>query len=209
MPTRVYDGYMEKALSSAVRYDPIPDSPELGKAMAAILPQQRAFVVAYVNSATGNASQAARAAGYGDTSETEEQRKTAAKVAGHRLIHDAKILAAVKELAQARIEANAFKAASVLVEIAEDPTHKDRLKAAEMLMNRAGMLVVNESKVVHEHRVEARSTILEKIRTIAERNGLNADDLIAGRGGQPALPAPVIDATFEPAPSAEGLEDLL
>lgn len=197
---------MEKALTSAIRFDPIPDSPDLGKAMAAIQPQQRAFVLAYVENASGNASHAARAAGYGSTSATEEQAKTAAKVAGWRLVHDAKVLAAIRELAQARLEANAFRAANVLVEIAEDPTHKDRLKAAEMLMNRAGMIVVNESKVVHEHRVETRSTILERIEQIAKRNGLNAADLIQRQ----ALPAPVEDATFEDVtPTTDGLEDLL
>lgn len=200
---------MEKALQTARRYEPIPDSPELGKAMAAIEPKQRAFVMAYVENATGNAAQAARAAGYGSTSETEEQARTAAKVAGWRLIHDQKVLAAVRELAQAHMEANAFKAASVLVEIAEDPTHKDRLKAAELLMNRAGMLVVAESKVVHEHRIEKRDTILERIQQIASKNGLNMEAILAARG-QAALPAPVQDATFEDiTPSSDGLEDLL
>lgn len=201
---------MSKTLASARQFSPVQDSPELGTAMSAISPQQRAFVMAYVENATGNAAQAARAAGYGANSPTDEAAAQAAKMSGWRLIHDEKVLAAIRELAQSHMEAKAFHAANVLVEIAEDPTHKDRLKAAELLMNRAGMLVVQEQRVVHEHRVESRSSILDKIAVIAQRNGLDLNAVMAATGRKmEALPAPVTDATFEPAPSSEGLEDLL
>lgn len=201
---------MEKSLEAARRYAPIPDSPELGAAMSAISPQQRAFVLAYVEDGTRNASRAARVAGYGETSPTEEQAKTAAKVGGWRLIHTAAILAAIKELAQARLDASAFQAANVLMEIAEDPTHKDRLKAAEMIMNRAGMIVVQESKVVHEHKVERRDSILERIEALAAKHGLNADALLQRRI-QEAEPVTVkaLPPPEEASMSAEGLEDLL
>lgn len=201
---------MANALTNSRRYDPIPDSPELGDAMRALQPQQRAFVLAYVEDGKQNNSAAARAAGYGEASPTSEQAKTAAKVAGWRLIHDPKILAAIRELAQTRLSASAFHAANVLVEIAEDVTHKDRFRAAEMLMNRAGMIVVNEQKVVHEHRVEKRDSILERIEALAKKHGLDPDALLARR---------VEDAQFvevrslpppeEAAMSSAGLEDLL
>lgn len=201
---------MEKALTISRRYDPIPDSPELGEAMRALSPQQRAFVLAYVEDGKANNSAAARAAGYGDTSPTVEQAKTAAKVAGWRLIHDPRVLAAIRELAQSRLNASAYHAANVLVEIAEDPTHKDRFRAAEMLMNRAGMIVATEQKVVHEHRVEHRSTILERIEALASKHGIDPARLLAGRVADAvpvtvqALPAPAGDGM-----SSAGLEDLL
>lgn len=200
---------MDRALAQARTYDPIPDSPDLGEAMRAISPQMRAFVVAYIDLGAKNAAQAARAARYGADSPTPEQAYNTQKVSGWRLIHDDRILLAIKELAAARLQSYAHKAADVLIEIMEDPTHKDRFAAANKLMAHAG-LVAAADKVVHEHRVERRDTIMERIEALAAKHGLNPEALLQRRISEAtpvtvkALPQPV-----EAVGSADGLEDLL
>lgn len=171
--------------------------------MSALNPKQRAFVMAYVENGNANAAAAARAAGYGGDG-TYEQQASTTRVTGWRLVHDKRVLEAIKELAQGYVTAAVYRAMSVLVEIAEDPTHKDRLAAAEKILNRAGMLVVAEQKITVEHRTTNRLELLERIKVLAEKTGTNVAHLLEDH---------TTDAEFtpveEPAMSSEGLEDLL
>lgn len=197
--------------ANVIRVEPIPDSEEMGPAMRAISPQQRAFVVAYLAEGKANASAAARAAGYGADSATPEQAKTAAKVSGWRLIHDDRILAAVKEMAEKRLHAFTYRAAQALIDIAEDPTHKDRFKAADRLLGQGGIIAaVAEQKVVVEHRTEKRSDILKRIEALADKHGKALPQSLQERISAARLETVrVLPAPAEAARSSEGLEDLL
>jgi phage terminase small subunit len=183
---------------------PINDYP-ISKEMSALLPRERAFVFALVESG-GNASQAAAAAGYGSESATPAQKKMAATQAGHRLLAKPHVLEAIKSEAGRRLESGALMAASILMEIAQTPGHKYQYKALIEIMNRAGMIVAQKIEVKHEHELNGtdRETIA-KITEIASRLGLDPQKLL-GRH------QPVIDAEFEevePEGSLDGLEDLL
>lgn len=173
------------------------DEGSLGPCMRALNEKQRAFVYALVETG-GNASQAAAAAGYGFDSDTPEKRSAACRTRGYQLSHDDKVLAAIKEEAQKRLNSGALIATSALLEIVQDPAHKSRLRAIEVLLDRAG-LVVNRDvniNVNHTHKTDADQ--IERITSLAQGLGLDPRQLL----GQAGV---IVDAEFKvlPAPSAE------
>lgn len=173
-----------------------------GPAMSALSTRQQAFVRYMLQTGGQNAKRCAAAAGYTGNDNTMA-------VTAHRLAHDEKVLAALKEEADKRIRSGAILGASVLAEIAGDVTHKDRLKAAIELLNRAGLLTATLHK--HEHAVTVTNTADEKaqiarITEMAAKLGVDPKKLLGG----------FIDAEFSevealPAPAAgtDGLEDIL
>lgn len=189
-------------------YTPVPDSADLGPAMRKLSPQQRAWVQAYLDTGCKSAAQAARMAGYSATGGGD-------RVTGHRLVHNEDVLAAIKELADKKVRTGAYVAMAVLLEIAENPTHKDRLKAAIEIANRSGMIVAQKIDVEHKHTTDAKE-VLAEIRALAKDLGLNAVEtakLIGNAGYTDAefqVVTPALTDAREPAiATAEGLEDLL
>jgi phage terminase small subunit len=169
--------------------------------MQALTENQRNFVFAYVELGGQEAERAAAAAGYGGT-------PGSLAVASHRLMHNPKVLAAIKEVADERLRTGALLGASVLIEIAQNSLHKDRFKAAVELLNRAGLMVVTEHKVTVEHKDPTTLATIARIRALAAGMGMDAKPLLLSAG----VPQHIIDAEFEviaPAQSAAGLEDLL
>lgn len=195
------------------RYPPIPDDPMMGAAMRKLTPQQRAFVVAYIERADENASAAARASGYGADSEPGPAQSQAYRTAGYRLIHDARVLEAIKELAEQRFRVAGYRATATLMEIMNTPGHKDQFKAAERVLAQVGMGVVTKVEHDHKHGLAGdEKAMIARITQLATLNGLDPVRLLGSAGV--ALPAPeTIDAEFTvlPAPdmSDAGLEDLL
>lgn len=174
---------------------PITNEVGLGTAMRNILPQQRAFVLAYVLIGGASGSQAARMAGYGIT-------PASTRVAAYRLTHDEKILAAIREETDKKMKGAVLLGGSVLEEIARDPLHKDRFKAALALMDRGGMALVNETKLTVE--VVGREAKIEKVKELAREFGMDPRKLLGQAG------VDYEDAEFEVvADGSEGLEDLL
>lgn len=108
---------------------------------------QARFVMAMVITGAQNATECARIAGYGGGAKAQQVR-------GHELIANPKIIRAFKAEAAKRLEAGVLIGASVIMEIALDPGHKDRLKAAESLLNRGGMALITK----HEHDVNINDT---------------------------------------------------
>lgn len=208
---------MTSERKALVPIEPITETHGLGPAMIALNPQQRAFVLAYVETGGQDQTRAAVLSGYGVTPGSQ-------KVAGYRLAHDPKILAAIKEVADQRLRSGALLGAEVLIAIAQNPVHKDQLKAATELLNRGGLIVRQE--VEHIHRSETEAEQVKKIVSLARELGLDPKQLLGSAGvtvdadfkvvsngkGQPQ-PEPEepeeVDAEFEPAASAAGLEDLL
>jgi hypothetical protein len=131
-------------------------------AMAALTVKQRAFVRAYIEYPTVSSAQAARLAGYSDTSD-------AAKVAAHNLLHNEKVLRAINEELDRRFRADAVIGRSVLIEIARDPSHPQRLRAAEALLDRGGFRTLSEQRIKVEHTDLGGEAMIERIRELALR----------------------------------------
>lgn len=196
--------------TSIAAYHPIQDTAGLGPAMSAITPQQRAFVRALIDSGGADNTKAARLAGY------SPDNPVATRTTAYRLAHDPKVTAAIREEAERTISASVALGARVLVEIAKDPMHKDRFKAANALLDRGGMLLVQKSEVSHIHTQDDKS-VIDRIRVLADVLGIDAEVLL-GQGSpgrahevevvQPRLGGPVTDAEFtEVPPEIDWLEE--
>lgn len=160
------------------------DEAEFGPAMAALTEKQRSFVLAMVERPGITQTDAARVAGYSDV-------KDGAKVRGHYLAHNPNIQAAIREEAGKRLHASSLLAANVLVDILGDDgvPAKERLKAAGMLLDRTGFAAVQKIEVNKtDHSGKA---IMERIRALSEKLGVDTGRLLGG----PAA-APVVDAEF-------------
>jgi phage terminase small subunit len=143
---------------------------DLSPALRELTEPQRAFVLAYAQQGGENAAEAARRAGYGNTN--ADQANIASK-----LLRSPRILAGLREVADHRLKSGAILAASVLVQIAQDPMNKNQYKAATDLLNRAGLVVESVSRmIVEDHRTPEE--IERRIRDLAERLGVDPDKLI-------------------------------
>lgn len=165
----------------------------IGPAMRALTVKQRAFVRIFVAQGGRNAGRA-YAEAYPDSKSEGAQR-----VMAHNLMHSEHILAAVREEADKRMRTGALLGASVLMEIADNPMHKDQMKAAVELINRSGLIVATQHHVVVEDKRTERE-IRETIMRLAEKNKIDVDGIL---GKDDA-----VDVEFEEV-SSEGLEDLL
>jgi phage terminase small subunit len=120
-----------------------PDPETLGAAMLECGQQQQRFVIAY--SMCGDATAAARAAGYSDAGE-------GCKVRGCELLRHPKVIAALKEWTAGALNGRgAFVAIAALVDIAGDASHADRLKAADSILDRTGFSRQTTHQVSIEH----------------------------------------------------------
>lgn len=192
--------------------EPIQDATGFGPAMAKLSPQQRAWVVAFLETGPQeNATAAARASGYGKASQTEEQRKQACNTAGHRLRHDPRVLEAIKELAKDRFRIVAHRATTKIVELLDNPDPKIAIKAADMIMARSGLGAAQELNVNHRHSIGDMDdkAMIRRIAQLAESQGMDPVKLLGSRGVVIDAEFEVVDTTPEPAMSSEGLEDLL
>ncbi len=146
----------------------IPDN--YGPAMLDLTEPQRQFVLHYLANGGINSAEAARRAGYGNNPDSQA-------VAASKMLRQPRILAALREVADQRLRSGAVLAASALVEIAGDPLHKERFKAANELLNRAGLVVEGISRVI----VEDHRTVEElerRIVSMAERLGIDPARLL-------------------------------
>lgn len=173
---------MNEQTRAVAIYEPVVETRGLGPAMLAILPQQRAFVYALVETGGQDNTKAAALAGYGGT-------PGSTRVQAHRLAHDPKVLDAIREVADERLRSGAILGAEVLIEIAKDPTHKDRFRSAVELMNRAGMLVATriEHRVVHQHDDAA---LIARVQELAKTLDMDPKLLLGSAGV-------ITDAEFE------------
>ena len=112
--------------------------------MSALTERQRAFVVTFIEFPTLSHAECARRAGYPDNGEN-------AKVVAHRLLTSERVLKALNEELDKRFRRDAVLGRSVLLEIAQDKEHPQRLKAAEALLNRGGFGVLHEQRIRVEH----------------------------------------------------------
>jgi uncharacterized protein with GYD domain len=161
----------------------VPDNDEsLGPAMRALTPKMRRFVLELASGPDGYGSlvRAAKAAAFGTASSTEN----AMKVLAHQALYNPKVQEALREVGGKLIRTEAFLGIHVLVAIARDPKHKDRLKAAVELMNRGGFVVETHHTITVEHKTDYTKQALEELAAF-RRLGVDRDRLeeIFGRDG--------------------------
>lgn len=175
----------------------IPPDAKLGPAMKALNIRQRAYVIAMIETGGLNYKRAAMMAGYGNNNERS------AEVAGYRLAHDEDVLAAIHEEADRRLRSGSIMAVQTLLEIAQNPQaeNKDRLKAVEMMLNRAGMHAKTEHHVKVEHKDTTDEAMIAKIKLLAVKQGLDPKQLLGSAG--------VVDAEFTVIDNSGDLSDIL
>jgi phage terminase small subunit len=170
--------------------DLLPDT-AFGPAMQALSERQQRFVLSLLEQrGRPSYAKAAREAGYSDI-------KEGAKVRGHFLAHDERVIAAIHEEARKRIESSAFMAANVLIEIAADESleAKERRAAAGMLLDRSGLSVVTRQQidVNHNHTDRTGAAMVERIKALAAKHGMDPGALLGQNAMGPAkrLPSPI------------------
>lgn len=177
---------MKGAVAKGPSNIPDPDEESLGPAMRALNASQRRFAIAAVLYPLAKDFQIARAAGYADFSHGS------LRVTAHRLFHDEKVLAAIKELADKEIRGSALLGIATMKKIARHDGHKDQLKAASGLVGLAGFTVEQKISVNQTLTDNTDKGIEDRIRLAAQK--------LAKLGHDPmrllAAPAP-IDAVFQ------------
>ncbi len=140
-----------------------------GKAMAALNDRQRAFVQSMVQQGANPkaASKAAADAGF-------------APVYGYELMRHEGILAALREEATKRLVGAALVGVNVMLDIANNPTHKDQYKAAKDLAAINGFTA--EQRIMVTHVTEDTKGQMNQIREMATQLGLDPKQLIAAAG---------------------------
>jgi Terminase small subunit len=108
--------------------------------------RERAFVIAYVEQGTGNASAAARVAGYANT---KNLPRTA-----WELMQKPKIIAAIQAELSAGFDTAAPAALKTIRAMAQRPT-RDGLRASLAILDRAGFMPVSYRKVSVEAKTPA------------------------------------------------------
>src|SRR5262245_18621689 len=158
----------------------VPDDADLGERMRKLTVKQRRFVIELHCGPCGYGSEvrAARAAGYGTATSSD----LALRVEAHRVLHNPKVQAALREVGGKIIRAEAFQSIRTTVEIARDKTHKDCLKANIALMDRGGFAIETHHTVTVQRTPEMIAVdaekIIERIRELTAKLGLEPVKLI-------------------------------
>lgn len=150
--------------------------------MSDLTPFQRKFVLAYCANG-GNGAQAALAAGYAEGS---------ARQRASELVTNPRILAAIREETERRLRSGVALGAKVLLDLAENAESEAvRLKAAEALLDRGGLLLIARSETVHRV-IDERSDeeLLARLRALSGELGLPFAKMIEGDAEEIRPPNP-------------------
>lgn len=148
---------------------PVPEPvPNYGPAMTLLRPRQRRFVEALFEQRPGYGaySGAARVAGYGNKEGTSTAESIGA--IAQRLLSDDKVIAAIAEVAKKRIRADAPAAVRAVADIVNDPTHKDRLRAATTILERIDPVETKHSVAVTHEIVDHTRDAVDMLRRLLE-----------------------------------------
>jgi len=166
--------------SSAPLVETLPDESELGPAMLALTEKQRRFVLELRLGPSGRGStvRAVKAAGYG----VPGSKDWYFRVQAHRLLYDIKIQEALREVGGRLIRAEAFQSIKNTAAIANNPKHRDCLKANIALMDRGGFGIETHHTVTVQRTPEMIAVdaekIIERIRELTAKLGLEPVKLI-------------------------------
>ena len=147
-----------------------------GKGMSALTARNRMFVIAMLEQGVNPkaASTAAKSCGYLPTY-------------GYELMRNPDIIQALREEATKRMAGAALVGVNVMLEIAQNPMHKDQYRAAKDLAAINGFTA--EQRIVVEHIDADSKAQIRQIREMATQLGMDPKQLIEAAG--------IIDAEFE------------
>lgn len=142
-----------------------------GKAMSALTNQEWEFVQELMRCGfDGQGLKAAtRKAGYSAN-------------AGYRIVRKATVAAALREVAAEQIHGGVLASIDVAAQIRDDPTHKDRLKAARWLAELGGFVVQSEQKITVEHQGGNPDEARAELRRLMSQMGPQAKQIAAAAG---------------------------
>jgi hypothetical protein len=134
---------------------------ELGPRMQACNEMERKFVIAYVTNNDGNATQAARDAGYSDVAE-------GAKVRAFEVIHRERVLAAIDEVGRKLFRGLLIPAIIATRKLIESEKHPDHAKTVSSTLARLGLTERTgvDVNVSGEITVNQTDTALNDLRTL-------------------------------------------
>ena len=170
----------------------MPDEESLGPALRALTPKQRRFVFELYAGPTGYGSliRAARVA-YGMAGSRD-----ALYVQASQTLRDDKVQAALRELGNKIITAEAFQSIKNISRVAADPKHRDFLRANALLLDRGfpaeTFHTVKVERSTPETLVIASERVLARIAELAARAGLDPGAQVE------AARAKQIEGTAEP-----------
>ncbi len=100
------------------------------------------------------------------------------EVKGSQLLHNERILAAIAEVTTKGFRSSAALGRKVVEQIALNDRHPKQLQAAVALLDRGGFQVENIQKItVEKHDLTGRA-LIERIKVLADKHGLDATKLI-------------------------------
>lgn len=159
--------------------------------------KQELFVQAFLETGGRDATLAARMAGYGGN-HPQSVRNIA-----NKLTHDPMILKRIADEAKNLMSANVVSAMCAMVEIANNPLHKDRLAAAKEVADRGGLMKIAHMRVDHIIKDERPTPeLLAAVKEITSRLGVDATKLLGYDPGQ------VTDADFQEVDPEEPEDEL-
>ena len=172
-----------------------------GPKMAKLTPLKQAFVNVIMERGNRNVTDAARAAGVVAKNEASLRSRA------YQLWHDDDVQEAIEEEARRRIKGMLPAAVKVAGDILENPQEggATRLKAAQVIMDRAGIHAVSE-RINHNEAIEANPDQMKRIIALAQIAGVPIERLLGQRLKQLAPPA---EEAMYVEMSNEGLEGLI
>ena len=154
--------------------DEIVADGDYGPAMSRLDDRQRAFVVEVIQQGKKrNLTQAAIAAGYSNHPGTS-------RLMGHDLLHRPAIIEALHEESRRRFTLAGWLGVLNLIGIAENDEHPEYYKASKDLADRFGYGAITEHKVSVQHMDLTGDAILQRIKALAAKHGLDEAKLIGG-----------------------------
>jgi len=186
-----------------------------GPCMRALTERQQAFVVYLLETGSANYTRAAAFAGYSC------ENYDSLRVTAHRLAHDAKVQAAMREESERRLRGAAILATSRLIEIANSPGHKDQVRALGMILDRVGLPATSEQTINVKHETVSDQEMVSKIVALCQEMKLDPRQMLGKVDGlvidaeyqviNPPVPVRQIEAerSGDAAGTTAGLEDLL
>lgn len=148
--------------------------------MRRLTEKQRAFVRAVVERPTAKGETLSRVAGF-------ENTPGGHRVHAHRLLHSQKILDAIDEETDKRVRLGGVIGIAALVKIASNPKHKQHVRAAESLADRAGRGAVSRQEISVNHSDQTGATMVERIKQLAAVLGVNPAQLLGVNAPAPKL----------------------
>lgn len=156
----------------------------LGPAMAALDERRRAFVWELLkqNCIEPDQGKAAEAAGFcpAETS-TSKNRDGLLRKTGSVLIHEPAVQAAIIEVGGRELISLTLPAILALRKSIANPASKGHLTAILSVLDRVGFGAQQNINVKHEHTDRTGAAIMERIKELAAKHGLDPEKLLSGQ----------------------------